>query len=69
MADLTVANLQFALTVLEREVREATLIATGKFRDATGMMPSNINIEVIEVSRIGEQRDWAIGQVTANVEL
>ena len=55
---------------LEVALRNAAVEAVAAFREATGYTPSNIDIELVEVTLIGDtQRRYEVAQVRVGVEL
>lgn len=67
---MTTEELRAARREMEREICNEVSIAVERFRARTGMCPRGINIDLVEVTRMGDrERTFVVNEVRANVEL
>lgn len=52
---------------MENAIQFATVAAVKEFRLKTGMTPQGISIDMIEVTSIGQEKQYIVGNVAANV--
>lgn len=67
--DPKVSEIRIATVELERELQKVVGAALDRFKERIGFLPSSIDVEFIDIKKLGEPPERILGQVSARVEI